>query len=681
MPDFAGSNQGVGNPVQESSSAARTGSRNVLGSIFAAGFDYAESCHNPLPSAVDDALRIEGFFIRWGFTSFSQTQNKSLTQASAREFTDALEAWADMLRDTRTGAKTILYVAGHGTLHNGRHFVLTPHSPAVPPYFGGKAASVEDLAQAIMNSGSMAGLILLDTCYSGFAAAEIQQALDRAAANHSGPGLDLAVLVPSLHHQKSYSGLFVDGILTALEKGSEGGFWKDGDEFVTLFELREELRLRLEDDQCAYVAGRDGLKIIPNPRYRANAADRGVEMNRLLARLSYADREHFLQKAASTDAGDDGWFFVGRRQPSKQLIRWLAEAENGVLVVTGPPGVGKSAFLGRMAVLADSASQPACRVLGLFDDSTGTHPPIGSFDAVVHAKNRRVEEVASEIAAQLSIDLGESSNHANDLITALSDSRRRVTVLLDALDEAEPGEETLIARDVLRAIGGLSGCRVVVGTRQDRDGRHESGGENEGPLIMSLRPRSGMFTTLDLDADCEAEDAIERYVETRLADKWPTLERRRRAARAVRHQANRLFLVARFATHALIALSEEIVETQDWEELLPEAAGEAGLHQALKLDLMRYEDSTLIKEVLTPLALAHGRGLPRRVLWPELATALARFGSGRAYTAADISRTIREAGWHLVEGTEDGQSVFRLHHKAVADYFRMEATRASGIGA
>ncbi|MEU9592568.1 caspase family protein [Streptomyces sp. NPDC048193] len=647
------------------------------GSVFSVGIDYAGGPHPHLPEAPSDARRLETFFGEWGFLPLAECCR--LSNATTRAIVDSLERWADTARDEKRAAKVILYLAGHGRLHNGRHYVLVASSPEAAPYFGSKAISVEDLVQAILNSGALSGLILLDTCYSGFAAHEVQQAVDRAAAAHGGPGMDLAVLVPSLHHERSYSGLFVTGMLEALRTGSQGGHWSDGDEFVTLLELRDELRLRLRDDQCAYVAGRDGLKIVPNPRYRANAADRAVELGSLLAQLPDADREHFLDKAASADAGDVGWFFTGRERMTRRVIDWLSSDDHGVLVVTGAPGTGKSAFLGRMAVLADHGSQPACRVLGLLDDDHA-RPPVGSFDAVVHLRNRRAEEVARDIAGQLGIDLSESTSPPRDLITLLSDEGRAVTVLADALDEAEQDDDVFIARDVLRALAGLPGCRVVVGTRRDRDGRHDPDARDLGPLIDMLRPRRAPLTVLDLGSDDHTDRDIERYVEQRLgrdgtATGWPTPERRRAAARTVAAQARRVFLYARFAVRVLEGLSEEVVDERDWARRLPADVGDAGLHRVFAEDLTRFDDPTLVREVLTPLAFARGKGLPRRQIWPELAGALAADRSGRPYSAADVSRVIREAGWYLIEGTEDGQAVFRLYHQSIGDYLRAEVGR------
>jgi len=644
------------------------------GSVFAVGIDYSGTSHPLLPYASQDARSLEGFFAEWGFTPLDECAR--IAAYSARDIIDRLERWVDSQRTGDLGSKIVFYLAGHGRLHNGRHYMLAAGSPVKPPYFGSKAISAEDVVQAILNSGASSGLILLDACYSASAAHEVQQALDRAAAAHGVPGMDLAVLVPSLHHERSYSGLFVSGLLAALHEGSGGGFWKDGDEYVTLLELRDELRLRLGDEQCAHVAGRDGLKIFPNPKFRAGAAERAVEVGELLAQPPAEEREHFFRKAAGADAGDIGWYFSGRTEMSRRAVRWRAEHDEGMLGVTGAPGTGKSAFLGRLAVLADDASRAACRTLGLFDCPLDTQPTRGVFDAVLHLRNRRIGDAARDLAAQLGLELSASTSPARDLINHLIDSKASVTVLADALDESEYGDETLIARDVLRAVAGLPGCRVIVGTRRDQDAGVTTEPDDPGPLIATLEPANASFDVLDLSEDADAEPDIEHYVVDRLSRSdlvmgWPTPAARQTIARAIARQAEGVFLYARFALRAVASLDETVLDEADWNARLPAVAGQAGLHEVFADDLGRFPDPVLIQDVLRPLAFARGKGLPRRQIWPELAGALAAGGpSGRAYTAADISRVIREAAWYLVEGTEDGQAVFRLYHRSIGDYLR-----------
>jgi hypothetical protein len=646
------------------------------GSIFSLGIDYAGTGHPGLPTSPRDAHRVEAFFRQQGFDPAPGVQ--ALSRAKPRDITDRVEEWVDDLRLNRPGSQIVVFLAGHGRVHDGSHYLLAATSPTGPPYFGTKAVGAEELVRALLNSAARQVLIVLDACHAGFAADQIQAALDKARSAQAGPGIRLAVLTSCLHHESAYGGQFTDAMLDALATGSVGRFWADSDEFVEPLELCDELRRRLGGEQCALTAGNDGMKIIPNPLYRADGADRPVEVADLFKGLPAAEREHFLRKVAGVDPGDVGWFFTGRATPSRDVVAWLADHDQGALVVTGAPGAGKSAFLGRLAVLADPDSQPACRHLRLLDGDPATRPPVGVFDAVVHLKNTGVDATAQSVAAQIGLDLGSSPAPARDLVLALSEQRRRITVLADALDEAEHGEEELIARDVLRAIAGLDGCRVIVGTRRDRDGRHQATPGDPGPLITALQPRHGAFTVIDLSTDPDTDTDITTYVHDRLTDladrepgSWPTPTRRAVAAREVAAQAQQVFLYARFALRVLTGMDEALVEVPGWQSALPGDVGHAGLYQVFAEDLRRFDDPELIREALTPLAFARGKGLPRRQIWPELATAISQhFGSGRAYHPGDIARVIREAGWYLIESTEDGQAVYRLYHQAIADYLR-----------
>ncbi|MEU1746588.1 hypothetical protein ACWD8I_13980 [Micromonospora arida] len=540
--------------------------------------------------------------------------------------------------------------------------------------------SVDELAALILNSGAREALILLDVCRAGFAAAEVQAALDRQAWAVAGAPMRLAVLVSCLHHERSYSGLFVEAVVGALEEGSgaegEQRHWRDLDPWITPGELCDELCDRLGEDQVARVAGLASLKIIPNPRYRAGAADRSVALGQLLKDLDPDDREHFLIKASGADALDLGWFFTGREGVTRQILSWLADSAGGILILTGSPGAGKSAVLGRLAVLSDRRAQGACRALGMLDTDPEFLPPVGLFDAVLHLKNKTVDTAALDLADQLGIDVSNSDDPATALVMSLGDSGRSVTVMADALDEAVRGEETLIARDLLRAAADLAECRVVVGTRRDRDGRIRPGSGGSGPLISLLMPRRSHALVVDLDRDTHTRAAIESYVAKRLKDEWDDSEAIAAAARAVAARSTGIFLYARFAVRALIGSGARTAAGPPWDVRFNHNVGTAGLYDVLAADLNRFDDPELVHEVLQPLAFARGKGLPRRQVWPTLATALA--SSGRAYTDADISRVIREAGWYLIEATEDGQAVFRLYHQSISDYLRSNCTLGGG---
>jgi len=651
--------------------------RVTNGSVFSVGIDYTDTDHNHLPSSADDAEAIETYFATWGYKP--RLKCCTLDVAESDEIQRHIEKWSDELRAQEPGSNVVFYLAGHGRIHDGKHWVLSAKSPGAPPYFGSKALAADRIVESVINSGASSAVVLLDTCYSAHAAHEIEVAVQTAAAHVAGPTIDVAILVPSLRHEKSYSGLFIPAILESLTEGSKSKSWRDGDQFVSVMELRNELRHRLQDDQCAFVAGRDGIKVFPNPRYRADAPDRAVQLDTLLARLDESDREHFLSKAAGADASDLEWYFTGREGPSQAIVTWLRETTEGVLVVTGSPGSGKSAVLGRLAILSDPTSQNACHALGLRDDDSHVLPAVGTFDAILHLKNLRLPDVARAIGVQLDIDLSGSTRPERDLHAHLIDHSTPVTVLVDALDEADAEDQTLIARDVLRAIANLPNSRVVVGTRTDKDGRMHADHTGHGPLVSAVSSRKHQPTIINID-DHDATDDITTYIRNTLsrtatAANWPNAPKRLAAAKAVAEQAAGNFLYARFAAKALANIEEP--SDADWTSRIPGLVGPDGFDALLLADLNRFDDPERVRDVLTALAYAEGPGLPRRDIWPIVATNLAGNGSGRAYTPADIATVIREAGWYLIEGTSDGQAVYRLFHQAVADSLRRARREAT----
>jgi hypothetical protein len=62
-------------------------------SVFSVGIDYAGTDHPDLPSAVDDARRLELFLAQWGFVA--RVECSTLSDKSSRDIIEALEAWSD----------------------------------------------------------------------------------------------------------------------------------------------------------------------------------------------------------------------------------------------------------------------------------------------------------------------------------------------------------------------------------------------------------------------------------------------------------------------------------------------------------------------------------------------------------------------------------------------------------
>ncbi|MBR7832959.1 trypsin-like peptidase domain-containing protein [Actinospica durhamensis] len=192
--------------------------------------------------------------------------------------------------------------------------------------------------------------------------------------------------------------------------------------------------------------------------------------------------------------------FRGRRTALEEIRDWLSAAAEptGTLVVTGSPGSGKSAVLGRIVTTADPAA-----AAGLAPQDTEVRAEPGSVHCAVHAKGKTALEVAQEIARAASAGLPERAAGLTALLgPALSgpDSvPRRFAVVIDALDEAASADGArAIIRDVINPLTRdprTRSVRLVVGSRRS-DG-------TGGPLLELI----DQARVIDLDARQYADDA------------------------------------------------------------------------------------------------------------------------------------------------------------------------------
>jgi Trypsin. len=140
-------------------------------------------------------------------------------------------------------------------------------------------------------------------------------------------------------------------------------------------------------------------------------------------------------RGVSTDA-ERGFRFRGRDAALTAVVEWMTTREwdrRQVLVVTGSPGVGKSAVLGRVVTTADAQIAAA-----LPKEDRGVRALVGSVACAVHARDKTAVEVAREIATAASARLPEQVKELPDLLreALAKDARGSFCVVIDALDEA-----------------------------------------------------------------------------------------------------------------------------------------------------------------------------------------------------------------------------------------------------
>ena len=401
---------------------------------------------------------------------------------------------------------------------------------------------------------------------------------------------------------------------------------------------------------------RHEVELLPNPAYEPGRPS-GLTLE-----------EHWLAKAQGGSVDLSAWYFTGRQTALTELVAWLSApvGDNKARVVTGSPGCGKSALLGRIVSLADPDQRTRAEAAGvLVGVPSETIPPAGCIDLAIHARGKTL----TDMVGLLSSALKQPAGSATAIVQHLKTLEKPFTLAVDALDEAK--ESNRIATELLRPIASLPSVRLLVASRPD-----------------STQPKSQQrFTGLgrasveiDLDRpEYLGRDDLELYLTKRLlaADEpeRPTPYRNQSAvagsiAQAVARRSQGNFLIARLVADNLINAARAMIAAEAALFPFPAEVGEAFEQFLERLEHQGSLGKATAIDLLRPLAYAEGAGIPWGSIWPALATALA----AREYLDHDIDLLRRHAGSFVVETLEQGQSVYRLFHEALAEHLRRDSS-------
>ncbi len=387
----------------------------------------------------------------------------------------------------------------------------------------------------------------------------------------------------------------------------------------------------------------------------------------ILAADKEADR-HWRPRARGVSVvSERGHRFRGRRSALIEIVAWLDRPtpDRKVLVVTGSPGVGKSAVLGRIVTTADADMRA---VLPRDDDVP--RASAGSVACAVHAKGKTALDVAREIARAVSAPLPE---RLDDLPAGLHEvlavAGRRFNLVIDALDEAsDPTQVRLIISGIVLPIAETCadvGVQVVVGTRR---------GDDAGDLLRIFGPAR---TTIDLDDTqyfavedlaAYAQATLQLCGDERPGNPYQPDDVAAPVAARIAELAGRNFLIAGLVarTHGLYddaAISPAAIS------FTPSVESTLGTF----LDRLAPVGQVSAREVLTALAFAEAPGLPAE-LWQLALRAL----TGAQISIEQLTRFARgSAANFLIESTEGSATgAFRLFHQALSDALSAERGRS-----
>lgn len=375
-------------------------------------------------------------------------------------------------------------------------------------------------------------------------------------------------------------------------------------------------------------------------------------------------RRHWLPRARGVgNDAEPGFRFRGRTAALNEIVRRIRgpELDRKALVVTGSPGVGKSAVLGRIVTTADAdiaASLPP--------EDDAVRAPIGSVSCAVHAKGKTALEVAAEIAraASATVKLYEPADLPPALREALSqnavadggggaeggirsDSGRRFTVVIDALDETTSAAEAraVVRRIVLPLVEDLAdlGVRVVVGSRR-RDA--------EGDLLAAFGPAARV---VDLDhPEYFAQEDLAAYTlaslqllgAARVGNPYERAATAAPVAERIAALADRNFLIA-----GLVARSHGLHDTVAIDPA--QIAFTPTMDAVLTEYLARVPgvDGTSATQLLTVLAFAEAPGFSARLWSASVEAVLGNADSGAAITPRQLRDFTRTAAANFLVET------------------------------
>ncbi|MGQ0778238.1 MAG: trypsin-like peptidase domain-containing protein [Pseudonocardiales bacterium] len=388
-----------------------------------------------------------------------------------------------------------------------------------------------------------------------------------------------------------------------------------------------------------------------------------------LAADQEADR-HWRPRARGVSvAAERGHRFRGRRTALTEIVAWLDRPtpDRKVLVLTGSPGVGKSAVLGRIVTTADADLRAA-----LPPDDDAVRAGEGTVACAVHAKGKTALDVALEIARAASAPL---PDRVDDLPAGLREALaeragQRFTLVIDALDEAsDPTQTRAIITGIVLPIAATCaevGAQVVVGTRRS---------DESGDL---LRIFGSARTTIDLDETryfalddltAYAQATLQLRGDERPANPYQPDEVAAPVAARIAALAEQNFLIA-----GLVARTHGLYDDTPISPAAISFTPSVESTLATFLDRLAPVGAVPARDLLTALAFAEAPGLPCE-LWQLAVQALI----GTQVSTEQLSRFARgSAANFLVESTgESATAAFRLFHQALSDVLSADRARSA----
>ena len=527
----------------------------------------------------------------------------------------------------------ILYFAGHGGTIKQRHYLGLPETDWSLP--DATALASEDLFRSLAAGPNLMNLlVILDTCYSGQVALDAQRLADVLQGDEKNRAF--WVVTASYKKQEASDGGFAAAFHKRVLETRGAALRR-----YELSTLVKDLKSDLPPFQTAGYVGIGLMSdeppdFLPNPDFIST----GLLDHPIEDRHFFHDDllQHWRPRAMGSEAifQSGQWYFTGRTAALQCLVAWLNSptGDGKGFIITGDPGCGKSALLGYLAVASDQeqTKQPVIEKF-LASMPPATRPAPGSITFALALRGKTLIDVKNALAARF-------DTKPEEVLTALATLDELTVLMFDALDESAAPEE--IADRLLRPLTGYAHLKIVVGARR--------------PQIKNLGQH---FNQIDLDLPAYRSNAdIAQYVqrillaegETRMTPYRGRPDQTGPVAAAVAERANGNYLVARTIARSLMERDTVVDLTH---EQIPRSVPEAFADYLKASGERSGLGEWPLREALIPLAYTKGQGLPLDI-WQH-------------FSPISVIRTLDVAAAFISEYVEDGRTVYRLYHQALAD--------------
>ncbi|MDG9715864.1 AAA family ATPase [Streptomyces sp. DH24] len=580
--------------------------------------------------------------------------------------------------------RKILYWTGHGHATKDDGYLLAcrdSYEPGRPLPHRRRSVEFAELLRDLTRARHAELLVIIDACESQHplpGSRGLHQAMRQYLDGESGPGgvpgAGFGILATAGADRQMEESLWVDWLQEAL---ADPGAELDGTvrpfeptaPFLLVPDLLEAVDRRAEaagfEDPAqrpAYVEIQSlGRRFLHNPYYEA-----GKAVYRAAAVPPGHEPWLTPDRFGPAPDGDEPHRFAGRVRPLGRLATWIASQSHGMIVVTGPAGTGKTALLARLALLSVPSLRDALNPPPPPQTVPGpgsVHAAVSCHGASLHSLSRTLLEGLARLGADVPDSEVSGPQEAVDRISRSVPRIGAITVIVDGLDEAMPGQAHEIARRLLNPLARCAGVKLIVGTRP-----HPRRTVDPGTRESLLDALDRSSPDLELDRDRETERDISALVASLLAHTpgspyaGPDTEAlRSETAHRVARTCGRRFLVARLVGREL-ARQPAPLSAGELDSFIRHGGTELRTRMTDELTVLDPGGRHRLAELLLPLAVVQGPGLADPELWLKLANKL-RAGP-RELTRDMLDTMLRRLKGVLVtaERRQGRRPLYRLDH-------------------